>query len=71
MKKVSFETHKKVILTNPDACKEKISIDGVMSAWKNTGHIEWEALLGECFIQAVLEALESGSHEADITHLII
>ena len=63
------ETHKKVVLTNPDECKEKISLMGMVSAWRGTGHSEWEALLGAWFIQAVIDAIESESHEADITHL--
>lgn len=63
------ETHKKVVLTNPDACKEKISLMGMVSAWRGTGHSEWEAILGAWFIQAVIDAIENESHEADITHL--
>lgn len=63
------ETHKKVVLTNPDACKEKISLMGMVSAWSGTGHSEWEAILGAWFIQAVIDAIENESHEADITHL--
>lgn len=63
------ETHKMVVLTNPAECKEKISLMGMMSAWKGTGHGEWEAILGAWFIEAVLEALENESDEADITHL--
>ena len=63
------ETHKKVVLTNPDECKEKISLMGMISAWRGTGHSEWEAILGAWFIQAVIDAIENESHEADITHL--
>lgn len=63
------ESHKKVILTNPRDCKEKICLMGMVSAWRGTGHSEWEALLGGWFIQAVLDALENDADEADITHL--
>ena len=63
------ETHKKVVLTNPEDCKEKISVFGMMSAWRGTGHYEWEALLGGWFVQAVINAIENESPEADITHL--
>lgn len=65
----SDESHKKVILTNPRDCKEKISLMGMVSAWRGTGHSEWEALLGAWFIQAVLDALENDADEADITHM--
>lgn len=63
------ESHKKVILTNPLDCKEKICLMGMVSAWRGTGHSEWEAILGGWFIQAVIDAIENESHEADITHL--
>lgn len=63
------KSHKKVILTNPRECKEKICLMGMISAWRGTGHSEWEALLGAWFIQAVLDALENDADEADITHL--
>lgn len=63
------ESHKKVILTNPNACKEKISLMGMVSAWRGTGHGEWEAILGGWFVQAVIEAIENDAEEADITHL--
>ncbi len=63
------ETRKKVVLTNPDECKEKISLKGMISLWRGTGHTEWEALLGAAFIQAVIDALENEADEADITNL--
>lgn len=61
--------HKKVILTNPFDCKEKICLMGMVSAWRGTGHFEWEAILGGWFIQAVLDSIEKNINEADITHL--
>lgn len=63
------ESHKKVILINPLECKEKICLMGMVSAWRGTGHSEWEAILGGWFIQAVLDAIEKNVNEADITHL--
>ena len=63
------ESQKKVILTNPLDCKEKVSLMGMVSAWRGTGHSEWEALLGGWFIKAVIDAIENDSQEADITHL--
>ena len=63
------KSHKKVVLTNPRECKEKICLMGMIFAWRGTGHSEWEALLGAWFIQAVLDALENDADESDITHL--
>lgn len=63
------ESHKKVILINPLECKEKICLMGMVSAWRGTGHSEWEAILAGWFIQAVLDAIDSNVNEADITHL--
>ena len=62
-------SHKKVILVNPLDCKEKISLMGLVSAWRGTGHSEWEAILAHMFILSVLNAIESGENEADITLL--
>ena len=63
------EEHKKVILTNPKDCENKITLMGMMSAWRGTGHTEWEALLAGWFIQAVIDAIDKDEGEADITHL--
>ena len=63
------KSHKKVILINPLDCKEKICLKGMVSAWRGTGHSEWEAILGVWFIQAVLSAIEKNANEADITRL--
>lgn len=63
------ESHKKVILTNPLDCREKICLKEIVFAWHGTGHFEWEAILGGWFIQAVLDAIEKNVNEADITHL--
>ena len=63
------ENHKKVILVNPDDCREKINGMGLISIWRGTGHSEWEALLAKWFIEAVKTAIENGEKEADITHM--
>ena len=63
------ENHKKVILINPLDCKEKISLMGMVSIWRGTGHSEWEALLSGWFIKAVMDAIEQNVNEADITHM--
>ena len=61
--------HKKVILTNPQDCKDKITLMGLISAWNGTGHFEWEAVLSGWFIKSVLTAIENGENEADITNM--
>ena len=63
------QTHKKVILTNVEDCREKLHFMSLMSAWRETGHSEWEALMSGWFVQAVIDALEAGETEADITHI--
>lgn len=60
---------KKVILTNPRECENKITVLGLVSEWKNTGHSEWEYLLAGWFIQSILEAKKNGLEQADITGL--
>lgn len=67
--KIHKENQRKVILTNPLDCKEKISLMGLTSVWRGTGHSEWEALLSWCFIKAVVDAIEHNKTEADITNL--
>ena len=62
-------THRKVMLVNPAECQEKVTIYGLISAWRGTGHAEWEALLVMCFFDAVTSACEKGEAEADITCL--
>ena len=60
---------KKVILVNPKACDEKITLSSMMAAWRGTGHTEWEAILAGLFVNAVVEALSKDEEEADITNL--
>lgn len=60
---------KKVILVNPKACEEKITLTSMMAVWRGTGHSEWEAILAGLFVNAVVEALSKDEEEADITNL--
>ena len=62
------ETAKKVILVNPLQCKEKVNFMGLVSAWRGTGHAEWEALLAYWFLTPVIEAIEKDEEEADISN---
>ena len=61
------QEYKKVFLTNPHECKEKISVTMLISAWRGTGHSEWEFLMAGWFVKAVVEAIEKGYPEAEIT----
>ena len=63
------KSQKKVILTNPKDCEKKITVTWMVSAWRGTGHAEWEVLLGAWFVQAITDALKENRNEADITHL--
>ena len=60
---------KKVTLTNVSKCKNTISVLGLVTTWKGTGHVEWEYLLAGWFIISVIETLENQKEEADITCL--
>lgn len=61
------EPKKRVILTNPEAVKDT-RLMSYVSAFKGTGHAEWEFLMAEFMIEAVGEALDTGK-ECDITVL--
>ena len=58
---------RKVILTNVEDCRENISVWGCVSAWRGTGHSEWEFILAINFVNSVVKALENGESEADIS----
>ena len=61
--------HKKVILTNVEDCRNKLHAYALACSWRETGHAEWEAIMAFWFTNAVIEALEKGESEADITHI--
>ena len=58
---------KKVVLINADQCKNKITVTSVASAWRGTGHSEWEYWLAGYFVVQVVEALMNKENEADIS----
>ncbi len=62
-------SQKKYILTNVEECKNKVSIFGLVTSWKGTGHMEWEYLLAAYFADTLMEALNKHQEEADITCL--
>ena len=59
------EPEKRVILTNPESLKS-VGIMSYVSAFRGTGHSEWEFLMGAWMIDAVGEALDT-RNECDIT----
>lgn len=60
---------KKVTLVNVAQCKDRISVFGMASAWRGTGHSEWEYLLAGVFVMIVKEAIETNKDQADISVL--
>ena len=64
-----IKPHKKVTLVNSKQCENRVSVFGLVSAWKGTKHPEWEYLLAAFFINSLLESLEKGEDEADITDM--
>lgn len=61
--------HKKVVLVNPQECKNKINLGYMAALWRGTGHTEWEFLLSGWFVESVVDAIKIKSEEADITKL--
>ena len=62
------KNHKKVLLVNPKDCERKITLMGLVKAWRGTGHSEWEAILANWFIVAVVTAIDEDT-EADLTNM--
>lgn len=67
----SWDVHpfKKVTLVNVEQCKNRITVTGLASLWHGTGHIEWEFLLGLWLTHDIVEAIEAGEKETDISRL--
>ncbi len=66
---IPYKNVKRVILTNPKELKNKITLTGLISAWRGMGHAEWEAILADWLIMAVIYADERNLNEADITNM--
>lgn len=65
----SIKRYRNVTLVNVSQCKDRVSVFGLVSAWRGTGHSEWEYLLAGMFIMSLLEAINKHEEEADITCL--
>jgi hypothetical protein len=60
---------KKYVLVDLEAYREKVNVFGLVSAWRQTGHSEWEYLMAGYFISHLLKAYEVGVNETEITGL--
>ena len=64
-----FPTEKRYILRDINSLKRRVSIAGLVSAWRNTGKYEWELAMASLFMKPLREAWDEGWDEVDITHL--
>ncbi len=63
------EDSKKVTLVNVDDCENKLNANDLLNEWKESGHVEWEALLAYWFTSQVVDAIKRREKTADITVL--
>ena len=61
--------YKRVTLVNVGDCKDRITVNHVRSRLMGMGWFEWENLLSNWLVAAVVEAIRNGKTEADITKL--
>lgn len=61
--------YKKVMLVNVGDCKDRITIWHVCHRLQGIGWFEWEDLLAHWLVQAVVDAVQEGKEEADISQL--
>lgn len=61
--------YKKVILVNVADCKNKITVAHVTKRLQGTSWYEWEELLAQWLVRAIVEAIQNGQTEADITKM--
>lgn len=61
--------YKKVILANAEDCKDRITVSHVRARLQGMGWFEWENLLANWLVEAVVEALNKGETQADVTKL--
>lgn len=64
-----FPTEKRYILRDIDSLKMKVSMMGLISAWRGTGKSEWEFMMALLFMKPLRAAWNDGKDEVDITHL--
>ena len=62
-------TPKRYVLRDIDLLKMKVSMMGLISAWRGTGKSEWEFMMALLFMKPLRAAWNEGKDEVDITHL--
>ena len=62
-------TPKRYVLRDIDLLKMKVSMMGLISAWRGTGKSEWEFAMALLFMKPLRAAWNEGKDEVDITHL--
>lgn len=61
--------HKKVILVNTGECKDKITVSHVTNCLQGMGWAEWEELLAYWLVEVIVEAIDNGQEETNISKL--
>ncbi len=61
--------YKKVFLVNVDQYRDKITVHHVQECLKDMGWNVWEDLLAHWLVEAIVEAVDNGQEEADISKL--
>lgn len=61
--------YKKVILVNANECKDRITVSHVTNCLQGMGWFEWEQLLAHWLVEAIVETIDNGQKEADISKL--
>ena len=62
-------TPKRYVLRDIDSLKMRVSMMGLISAWRGTGKSEWEFAMALLFMKPLRAAWNEGKDEVDITHL--
>lgn len=60
---------KKVLLTNVEECKDRLTVFHVRIKLIGMGWAEWEMLMANELVKIVVDAINNGEKEADITKL--
>lgn len=60
---------KKVLLTNVEECKDRITVSHVRIKLLYMGWAEWEQLMANELVKIIVDAINNGEKEADITKL--
>lgn len=61
--------YKTVILVNVGDCKDRITVSHVCKRLEGTSWFQWEDLLAHWLVQSVVDAIQEGKEEADISKL--